>query len=131
MRHLLSAAFAAGLVGGLLSAKADAQTQRPFDDYTPPPTVSPYMNLINNSNGNTATGMYLNYQLMVKPQLEQRRYNQQSAAAIRQVQKQQAQASKAPATERGQQLRATGHAATRGNYSHYFPALSRQQVPGG
>jgi hypothetical protein len=114
-------------LGGLAS-EAAAQNPRPFDDYTPPSSVSPYMNLINNNNNNSSTGLFLNYQLMVKPQLDQRNYNRQSAAAIRQMQQQQqAQVSKAPAGSDGsQKLRATGHAATRMNYSHYYPSLSRK-----
>src|SRR5262249_15031089 len=104
-----------------LSDQASAQKPRPFDDYTPPSSVSPYMNLINNNNNNSATSMYLNYQLMVKPQLDQRKYNRQSAAAIRQMQ-QQAQVNNSSAAPNGNQnVRTTGHAATRVNYSHYYP----------
>jgi hypothetical protein len=65
----------------------------------------------------------------VKPQLEQRNFNRQSAAAIRDVQ-QQAAAEKTRAgngAHAPQKLRSTGHVATRANFSHYYPGLNRQQ----
>jgi flagellar basal body-associated protein FliL len=126
MRHILLIACGAAVAWAGLSRQASAQTRRPFDDYTPPSSVSPYMNLINNNNTNSSTGLYLNYQLMVKPQLEQRSYNQQSAAAIRQMQQQVQSGSSPQGADRNQKLRATGHAATRMNYSHYYPTLTRK-----
>ena len=119
------------LRGGLTST-ARAQSSRPFDDYTPPSSVSPYLNLVNNGNGttnnNSASSLFLNYQLMVKPQLEQRQFNRQSAAAIRQMQYEQQHTSLAKGqngSDQGKKLRATGHAATRVNYSHFYPTLNR------
>jgi hypothetical protein len=127
MRQFLLVAAGLAIAFGGLASRASAQTPRPFDDYTPPSSVSPYMNLINNNNNNSATGAFLNYQLLVKPQLEQRNYNRQSAVAIRQMQQQQSQLSKSPGPpDRNQKLRTTGHAATRVNYSHYYPALTRK-----
>ena len=114
-----------------LAGGAQAQTRRPFDDYTPPSSVSPYLNLTNNnSNNNSAATAFLNYQLLVKPQLEQRKLNRQSAAALHQLQQQKQQARPSryqPTAESNPRLRSTGHVATRGNYSHYYPGLNRQQ----
>ena len=111
-----------GLAGG-----ADAQTSRPFDNYSRSPSVSPYMNLVNNNN-TTDANVFLNYQLLVKPQLEQRNFNQQTAATFKQFQQTQKTSVAKPQSgvEGNQRLRATGHAATRGNYSHYYPSLNRQ-----
>jgi hypothetical protein len=108
--------------------EAAAQSPRPFDDYTPPSSVSPYMNLMNNNSNGTDAALFMNYQLFVKPQLEQRRLNKQSATAIRNLQQQQQQSrsAKASSTAEGNpKLRSTGHVATRVNYSHYYPTLNR------
>jgi hypothetical protein len=121
MRYLLflTASGLAVVLGGL-AATTNAQTSRPFDSYTPPPSVSPYMNMLNN-NGNPI----VNYQLLVKPQLRQRELNQQSTAAIKQLQQQMGSEKPHAASTANQKLRTTGHAATRMNYSHYFPAMKR------
>ncbi|HEY1602043.1 MAG TPA: hypothetical protein VGG64_20740 [Pirellulales bacterium] len=134
MRHvLLSAVGISALALGSLAGTAHAQASRPFDDYTPPSSVSPYLNLVNNNNGtsnnNSSANLFLNYQLMVKPQLEQRQFNRQSTAAIRQMQYQQQHASLVKSsgnTDSGKKLRATGHAATRVNYSHFYPTMNRE-----
>jgi len=113
-----------------LAGGVQAQTRRPFDDYTPPSSVSPYLNLVNNNNSNnSAAQAFLNYQLLVKPQLEQRKLNRQSTAALQQIQQQKQQARTSryqPSPEGNPRLRSTGHVATRGNYSHYYPSLNRQ-----
>jgi hypothetical protein len=131
MRHFLiigAGTLAIALLG--LTENTSAQTRRPYDDYTPPPSVSPYMNLMNN-NSDTTTGVFMNYQLLVKPQLEQRKFNKQSTAALREVQQQQQQITRSRSQSGGDKnskLRPTGHIATRANYMHYYPALNRQQV---
>jgi len=45
---------------------------KPFVGYTPPPAISPYMNLYRND----GLGAVNNYYSLVKPQLDQRAYNQ-------------------------------------------------------
>ena len=107
------------------ATEANAQTRRPYDDYTPPPSVSPYMNLANN-NANSAAGTFMNYQLLVKPQLEQRQTNRQSAASMQNYQSQFNAARLSSDAEAYQKPHAAKHAATRGNYSHYYPTLNRQ-----
>ena len=120
---LLSASGLAIALGGV-AGNAGAQTGRPFDNYTPRPTVSPYMNLANNGNNNNGNP-FLNYQLLVRPQLEQRNANQQSAAAIKQLQQHSGMERSHAKSAGNPKLRATGHAATRVNYSHYFPAMKK------
>lgn len=124
------AAWFLAILSAVSVPKVAAQNPRPFDDYTPPSSVSPYMNLMNNNNNGTEASLFMNYQLFVKPQLEQRRINKQSASAIRELQQQQQQptrTTKSSSTSEGNsKLRATGHVATRVNYSHYYPTLNRQ-----
>ena len=110
----------AGMVGN-----ASAQYKgrpRPFDTTSRRPSVSPYMQLINNN-----TGAATNYQSLVRPQIDQQNYNAQSASAIKNLQRQvssQNRLSKSGA-EGNQKLRATGHAAMRENYSHFYPSLGK------
>lgn len=110
---------------GGLSDTASAQyknTSRPFENYNRRPTMSPYMNLVNNNVG-TAT----NYQSLVRPQLDQNNFNNQSASAIKNLQRQVSTPQSSKSSSEGNlKLRKTGHAAVRGNYSHYYPGLNRQ-----
>jgi hypothetical protein len=112
-------AIAPMLCLGALIASASAQNQQ-FNNYTRKPSVSPYMQLLNNQTG-TAT----NYQSLVRPQLDQRSFNQQSSSAIRQLQKGgggTAGSSKS-GVEGNKKLRSTGHVVSTENYSHYFPGM--------
>ncbi|HVU88494.1 MAG TPA: hypothetical protein VHD36_14330 [Pirellulales bacterium] len=115
---------------GVLVTSAQAQYRakpRPFDGAgggsARRPAISPYMNLINNNNG-----IATNYQSLVRPALEQNNFNAKSASAIRGLQRQAAQsASRSTSTYEGNvKMRATGHAAARENYSHYYPQLGRR-----
>jgi hypothetical protein len=91
------------------------------------PAVSPYMNLLNNTNG-VAT----NYQSLVKPQLEQNNFNARSSSAIRGLQRQAAASgshaapTRSASTHEGNvKMRGTGHSHVREGYSHYYPQLGR------
>ncbi len=53
--------------------------EKPFSDYRLPPAISPYMNLYR---FNPATGVD-NYNLFVRPILEQEAFNRQTAAQLR------------------------------------------------
>jgi hypothetical protein len=84
--------------------------------YNPKPTVSPYLNLLQNNNGN---GLNLpQYQTLVRPFLDQQAFNNQSSADAqrlnRQVNALQSQTSNAAPG------RATGHGTRFMNYSHYY-----------
>jgi len=119
-----------GWIGVVFACTAFASTasaqykgkQRPFDTSARRPSVSPYMNLINNN-----TGAATNYQSLVRPQIDQQNLNAQNASAIKNLQRSQASSSKgSKSTAEGNiKLRATGHAASRENYSHFYPGLGR------
>src|SRR5690348_15959966 len=77
--------LAAFILCTMFATSAEAQYKgqpRPFDTSSRRPSVSPYMNLINNQ-----TGFATNYQSLVRPQLDQQNYNSQTASAIRGLQR--------------------------------------------
>jgi len=78
------------------------------------PTVSPYLNLVNNNDPNLT-----NYQSLVRPQVNQQRVNSQQASQINRLE------AKPPSSGNAgsESLRSTGHQATWNNYSHYYPNL--------
>jgi hypothetical protein len=95
-----------------------SSTQKPFSQIYRRPVVSPYLNLDRNDGGAAP-----NYFTLVQPQLQQQRYNQQQARRIDRLQREvgalQSTAGFTPFANEG--IRATGHAATFMNTSHYFP----------
>jgi hypothetical protein len=125
---LLTAVVVAMTWAALVST-ANAQYKgkaRPFDTTARRPSVSPYMNLINNN-----TGAATNYQSLVRPQIDQQNLNTRSASAIRSLQRNQGASSsssgskgnKSTAEGGNVKLRPTGHTSSRENYAHYFPGL--------
>lgn len=96
---------------------------RPFDTQSRRPSVSPYMNLVNNNNAGAST----NYQSLVRPQVDQQNFNSHSASAIKNLQRSADSPARSKSTGDGgnAKLRSTGHAAVRQNYSHYYPTLGR------
>lgn len=98
---------------GALFLANDARAQAPRRPMpTSRPTVSPYLNLLNNNNPNVT-----NYQSIVRPQVNQARVNSNQAAQISRLQ------ARAPSSGNSgnETLRSTGHQATWNNYSHYYP----------
>ncbi len=90
------------------------------------PSVSPYLNLLNNQGSGVP-----NYQTLVKPALDQRQINFQQQGQIQGLQAQQAQlAQQAQQTRIGNPLlRPTGVHATRMNFARrdgrsFYPALT-------
>ena len=85
------------------------------------PSVSPYLNLLNNNSSGTATP----YQSLVRPQLEQQKVNQQQSRSIQSIQSnlhaQQRANAGAAGIERG-----TGHQALFMNYLHYYPGFNQR-----
>lgn len=131
MRTVTLAAALALLVVAANTAEAQYKAKsRPFDNAgggARRPAVSPYMNLLNNTNG-----IATNYQSLVKPQLEQDNFNARSASAIRGLQRQAAASASRSASTRSAsthegniKMRGTGHSHVRENYSHYYPQLGR------
>jgi hypothetical protein len=91
--------------------------------YTPRPTVSPYLNLFN-SNANTLG----NYQLNVKPLLDQYNINSQNAASLNQLQQQlnEVRTSTGLGTNgTSGRIRPTGHVSGFMDLSHYYLGRSR------
>ena len=129
-RIALPSLLAAFILCTSFVASAEAQYKaksHPFDTSSRRPSVSPYMNLINNQTG-TAT----NYQSLVRPQLDQQNYNARTASAIKGLQGSRASSAKSGDKSKSQsssegnlKLRPTGHTAMREGYSHYFPGLSK------
>ena len=89
---------------------------RGHDDNPVGPTVSPYLNLLQNNNQfNPVT----NYQSLVRPLVDQQSNLQRQGASIQQLQQQ-------IDTGRAQGQRGTGHASFFMNYSHFYPAPRSQ-----
>jgi hypothetical protein len=97
-----------------LPASAGAQNKQ--RQVASSPTVSPYMNLLNNNSDVT------NYQSLVRPMVNQNRVNAQERVQLNRTQSK-------PATLRyskSESLRSTGHQASYQTYGHYYPTLNRQ-----
>ncbi|HEY1602761.1 MAG TPA: hypothetical protein VGG64_24370 [Pirellulales bacterium] len=125
-RYLLVTSIGVVVSLGFLADRADAQYKpqsRPFDTQSRRPSVSPYMNLVNNSMSGAST----NYQSLVRPQVDQQNFNSHSASAIKNLQRTASSPARSKATTEGgnTKMRVTGHAATRQNYSHFYPTLGR------
>jgi hypothetical protein len=104
-----------------VATQSNSTKKGPLEDYPRTPSVSPYMNLTNNNTG-TAT----NYQSLGRPQLDPQAFNRQSSSGINQVSGKSSSAAKSPTQTNGnQKARASKHAATRDNYSRYFPGAKQ------
>ncbi len=92
------------------------------------PTVSPYLNLLRPS----GIGQVPNYQTIVRPELEQRRLNQQQGAEIQQLQREAASQRRATADlqrrDRSSQpgIRGTGHQTSTLNLNQRFDTHARR-----
>ena len=81
VRLILAGPVVAGLIvaclidagAGNAMAQGASIITKPFSDYRPSPTVSPYMNLFRDTD--TGGGGF-DYQTLVRPQLRQQRFNQ-------------------------------------------------------
>ncbi len=115
-------AAAACIAVGLTSSVALAQGGGPSNlNYTPSPTLSPYLYLF--GNGNNGFGALNNYHAFVQPALAQNQYNNQQATAVNQLQQQLNQVRTSTGlgtTGFAGHIRPTGEAATYMNYSHYY-----------
>jgi hypothetical protein len=85
------------------------------------PSVSPYLNLLNNNSSGTATP----YQSLVRPQLEQQRVNQQQSRSIQGLQQNLQAQARANAGGAGIE-RGTGHPSVFMDYLHYYPGLNQR-----
>jgi hypothetical protein len=116
---LLSAAV--GVLFVAAASSASAQYNGGFyqgrSDNPNGPTVSPYLNLLNNNQLSAVTS----YQSLVKPLIDQQSAINRQGNSLQQLQ-QQVNTQRAPGGAGG---RATGHATYFMNYSHYYPPKRR------
>jgi len=103
-----------------------APTSKPFSGFTPSPTVSPWMNMFREDLSGTGD---LNYQTLVRPQLNQERINRQVERQNMELgQRVQAMSARnAYNPEGSQQMYPTGHPTTFMNYGHYYPVSRRHR----
>jgi hypothetical protein len=103
---------------------AYASGSKPFGNYSPAPTVSPYLNLFREDLDGESD---LNYQTLVQPQLRQQAINERqqrdSMAMAQRLQAIGAQSDFNPAGSRA--MPATGHQTVFMYYGHYYPAMNR------
>jgi hypothetical protein len=120
-------------LGVLLSAVATAQGPggmqgggtTPFSNITRRPSISPYMGLAFQGNNPTTGGTLGAMQGLVRPQQQQFAQQQQSARQSRQLSQLQGQVRKIQRPTGGaeiQTIRATGHASTFMEMSHFYPS---------
>ena len=116
-----------------LSAVANAQGPggmqgggtAPFSNITRRPSISPYMGLAFQGNNPTTGGTLGAMQGLVRPQQQQFAQQQQSARQSRQLSQLQGQVRKIQRPAGGttvQTIRATGHASTFMEMSHFYPS---------
>ena len=81
------------------------------------PTVSPYLNLLNQNSAGTS-----NYYTLVRPQIQAREEILRQQAQINQIQRQVQRGQPGGVPVRGsQEIRGTGHETAFMNYLHYYP----------
>ena len=103
------AVMAQGALGGYYQGHSDNPNG---------PTVSPYLNLLQN---NSVFSQASNYQSLVKPLIDQNAAIQRQGGAINRLQQ---QVNPGASSGRGGG-RGTGHTTYFMNYSHYYPAMKR------
>jgi hypothetical protein len=109
-----------------LGLGSTAPLAKPFSNYSPGPTVSPYMNLFREDlDGNSD----FNYQTLVRPQLQQQQFNQQlDRQAMDTAQRLQQISAQADFKPQGNENQApTGHQTVFMYYGHYYPTARRPQ----
>jgi hypothetical protein len=105
---------------------SNAFGRKPFSGYTPAPTISPYLNLFREDLDGQSD---LNYQTLVRPQLQQQATNerlQREALELNsRLQAISAQSDFNPAGSRSQPP--TGHQTVFMYFGHYYPALQQRR----
>jgi hypothetical protein len=101
-------------------------SSKPYANYSPAPTVSPYLNLFREDLDGQSD---LNYQTLVQPQLRQQAINERQQREnfdlTRRLQSIAAQSDYNPAGSTSQPP--TGHQTVFMYYGHYYPALGQQR----
>ena len=107
-----------GVGGRSLNQSGSAPIQKPFSDYRPAPTVSPYVNLERDETNSALP----TYQTLVEPFLQQQAINQQQQIDIQRINRQfQNVRSQTELQQSQQQLNPTGHVVYFNNLMNYFP----------
>ncbi len=112
-----------GRIGlGLQSSPAN----KPFASYSPSPTVSPWLNLFREDLDGSSD---LNYQTLVRPQLQQQQFNQQLERRGLEISQRLQQLSASPDfNPQGSRTQlGTGHQTVFMYFGHYYPAPERRQ----
>jgi hypothetical protein len=93
---------------------------KPFSGYTPPPTVSPYLNLFREDLDGSSD---FNYQTLVRPLLQQQQINQQvDRQAMEMARRMQSLAAQSDFNPQGSTTQfPTGHQSVFMYYGHYYP----------
>jgi hypothetical protein len=128
---VMAGTFAIGmLASGEASAQGPAGFQSaggnaPFSTITRRPSISPYMGLAFQGNNPTTGGTLGAMQGLVRPQQQQFAQQQQAARQSRQLSQMQGQMRQLQRPTGGanvQTIRATGHASTYMELSHFYPS---------
>jgi len=128
---VMAGTFALGiLVSGEATAQGPAAMQggtgnTPFSNITRRPSISPYMGLAFAGNNPTTGGTLGAMQGLVRPQQQQIAQQQQAARQSRQLSQMQGQMRQMQRPTGGstiQTIRATGHASTFMQMSHFYPS---------
>jgi hypothetical protein len=100
---------------------------KPFSGFSPDATVSPYLNLFRED---FEGGSDLNYNTLVRPQLQQQAVNQQVQRQAIELQRQlQSVAAQADFNPQGaKDVYPTGHQTAYRYFGHYYPTMGRQRA---
>lgn len=131
-RTVIGGATSAGISGGSgrsapsLGVGIGAPVSKPFSGASSGPTISPYMNLFREDFGDASD---LNYQTLVRPQLQQQQINsdlqRQQLETNKRVQSLSARQDYNP---QGSTTQApTGHSTTFRYHSHYYPSMGQRR----
>ncbi len=112
-----SASFGVGTAGA---------TSKPFSSVNTQPTISPYLGLFDGGLGDYND---LNYQTIVRPQIQQQQFNQQVVREAQSLNRRMSAISaRNPYNTQGNEgVMPTGHAATFQYYSRFYPRQSQRR----
>ena len=123
---MLAAVASLCSIGFAVSAAAQGPGgSTPFSNITRRPSISPYMGLAFQGNNPTTGGALGAMQGLVRPQQQQFSQQQQQARQMRQLSQLQGQVRRIQRPTGGaaiDTIRATGHAATYMELSHFYPS---------
>ena len=120
----------AATITSVLGIADIAKAQQPFQNVQQAPTVSPYLNLVNNNN-NGGRGAFPAYQTLVEPFLQQQQQQQQINQLQRTTQSLATGGLTQPARGASNAIRGTGHVTANMDYLHYYTRPQTHPVPNG